>query len=1020
MSITIDAQQIASASHGTWEGLNSIYERFDCVTVLANAAEGSLCVLHDNSPKWKNAGAKPPTKKRILEAASRGVKAFVVGIDFSHHVPCPLLRVANTWDALSSIASANRDASQAKRILVTGSVGKTNYKLMAHHAFSSLTNIHASLGSANLHVPIWCSLASIGESSSLTIVEVSVANPNRGWQRSALIQPHICVFTNISSSHTRFHGSVENLIRAKAESVTSLQEGGVVLMSTDHPYFIPLKDEVQKIRPVPVLTWGREDFCDAQLLSSHYDTTNSCWIVCAKVMGRIINYKIGTHHSFAPIASLGVLLTAALTGVDVQKVAGRLVDFIPGESTGCLYDVDIGSGAIKLFDYSQRGSIEGFRAALADLYRLTPKEHRIVMALGESRDLADEDTIMVHEEIARLVQIDRTAKLFTVGEGMKILRAALAQSGILAQHGDEPEDIQAELLETLRPDDTLFIQGHHRVWMSRIVDNIKQQWPVTPCFSAQVAKKTETPPVKLYTFLAAGDTILARDFPGRMLEEGSDWVLGSLSKTFQEADGVLLNLECVISQKGSFSSKITERKPFHYRAPQFVTEALQKMGATIVTTANNHSMDFGAEALGDQISLFEQMNLPFVGSGISAQEAKQWKLLQCGDAIIAVIAFDTTAPWAEATATAAGTFHLPLSVDSINELEPIISEAKQYAHIVIVTPHWGANWVEKPKQQTIDLAHAIIDAGADIILGHSSHIIHGIEKYKNKAIVYDMGTFISDRVGQSRMNDAAYFELKFNEKGIHSLQVHPVYLRRCRVRHAQNASARILDLVKSLSLDLGTILIDQDNTLTLELSPEGNTTAPLTPALASRLFSKDKIKFLSNEELQQYDPPSLTPDCDVMSMGGGLEIGALRYPKSVAPGYSFVFELIFRCLQPQSYRWRAELSFIAEDGKMTFLRYPVADGLWHHKNCGSTRWYMDQTLVRTPAELSEGKYRLYWNLWSKDQSNRLIYWRDVYPVEPGIKRGVFAGTLEISNSVQQGIPGINWKEDQPYDSVTLE
>jgi poly-gamma-glutamate capsule biosynthesis protein CapA/YwtB (metallophosphatase superfamily)/UDP-N-acetylmuramyl pentapeptide synthase len=1020
MPITIDAQQIALASGGSWEGGISNQERFDSVSVLANASEGSLCVLVDNSSRWVKAEAKPPTKTKILQAVSRGVKAFVVGKDFAHDISHPILRVANTWDALSDIANANRDASKAKRILVTGSVGKTNYKLMAHHAFTSLTNIHAIPGSANLNVPIWCSLASIGESDTLSIVEVSVANPNRGWQRSALIQPHFCVITNISSSHTSFHGSVENLIRAKAESVTSLQEGGLVLMSTDHPYFLALKEEVQKIRPVPILTWGREEFCDARLISSHYDTPNACWIVCAKVMGSLINYKIGTHHSFAPIASLGVLLTAAVTGIDVQKAAGRLVDFLPGESTGCIYDVATDSGSIKLFDYSQRGSIEGFRAALADLYRLTPNDRRIVMALGESRDLSDEDTIMVHEEIAHLVQTDRTSKLFTVGEGMKILRSTLTQSNILAQHGNEPEDIQGELLASIRPGDALFIQGHHRVWMSRIVNAMKRKWQFTPSLSAHSPKVNSLSPEATYTFLAAGDTILARDFPGRMLDEGSDWVLGSLTQTFHKADGVLLNLETVISQKGEFNSKISERRPFHYRTPQFVTEALQKMGATILATANNHSMDFGAEALKDQISLFDRMNMPYAGSGNSVQEARQWKLLQCGEARIAIIAFDTTAPWAAATTSTAGTFHLPLAADSASELLPIIREAKQFAHIVIVTPHWGANWAEQPKQETIAFAHAIIDAGADIILGHSSHLVHGIERYNGRAIVYDMGTFISDRVGQSRMNDGAFFELQLSRQGIHGLLVHPIYLRRCRARKARNASARILGLVKRLSLQLNTVLIDNEDSLLLELTPGRNDPAELPDVLTPRVFMKDHIQFLSQEELKSYEPEPVTPMGNILNMGGGLEIGAYRHAEAIAPGYSFVFELRFRCLQQQTNRWRSELSFIAEDGSKTILRYPVADGLWHHRFSGSSRWYKDLTLVRTPSELTEGRYRLLWNLWSKDADNKVIHWQTANPTELAVSQGVFVGMLEISQSAEKGISGIDLCQELPFCAPAIE
>jgi poly-gamma-glutamate capsule biosynthesis protein CapA/YwtB (metallophosphatase superfamily) len=1032
MAISIDAKQIAEITQGQWIGEIDPEHHFSAVNVLPNSSSGILCITADNTQRWKNFDVNPPSKEKLLAEAKKGAKAFVVGKDFSYDLPYPVLKVENTWEALSKISAKNRDESCAIRILVTGSVGKTNYKLMAHHAFSPLTHIHANLSSANLNVPIWCSLASIGKEDNITIIEVSVANPNRGRLRSELIKPNILVFTNISSSHTRYHGSLENLIHAKAECVLSLQQGGFVLMSSDHPYFLQLKNEVQRLKPVPVLTWGKEDFCDAQLLTAEYDLNESCWNVCAKVMGQVINYKIGTHHSFAPISSLGILLTAAMTGLDVHKAAQQLISYIPGDTTGRIYDVSFGkekgSGSFKLFDYSQRGSIEGFRAALTDLYRLAPLGRRIILALGESRDLAKDDEKKVHEEIASLIQVDRTAKVFTVGEGMKILRDFLLEkdslsdnksvsaSRILASHKETQEELQEELLASIKEGDIVFIQGHHRVWMSKIVKAIEKRWALKLNLSPQFShnKVVENKSLeKTSSFMAAGDMILIRDFPGRLIEEGSDWVFGTLAEDFQKADSFLVNLECVISQKGDYVPKIKEKRPFHYRAPQFVTQVLEKAGFSILCTSNNHSMDYGAEALNDQINLFEQMNIAHVGSGRNNDDSRQWVLQQCGDVKVAIIAFDTTAPWAKAADNKAGNFYLPCSIDSMPELLPIIKQARQYAHIVMVTVHWGTNWQEKPKPSTVAFAHAMIDAGVDAILGHSSHLLQGVELYQGCPIIYDMGTIISDRVSQGRIKDEAYFELKLSKKGIHELIITPMYLYRCRARRSKNSKKRILKLMSGLSAEMQTPLIEKEGTLILALIPDKQQRIINSVETHTKIRALDKknIQYLSADDLKQYELATLQPEGKAIALGGGLEVGAYLHPVEISPGYAFVFEIRFRCLKKLKQRWRAEISFIDEHGKITTLRYPIADGSWHSAYSGSEKWFADRTLVRIPPSLKAGFYQLYWNLWTRDEESNLVYWQEIYPDKAKNSRGVDVGSLEISSSVNKGVAGVEWDKN---------
>ena len=1029
--IPLSADELAKACNGKWHNLPEALPPVSGVASVRRAQPGFLCITVDRSSKWKKFGLPVTTSKDLQRAAEAGAIAFVVGKNINYDTPLPLLEVEDTWNALRGIACSNRESTSATRIFVTGSVGKTSYKLMARHAFAPQVRIYATTSSANLNVAIWSSLASLTERDELAIFEASVANPNRGRQRSAFVKPHICVFTNISQSHTSYHGSIDNLIHHKAESIIGLEPGGLCLMNADHAYFSALKNEVQRLRPVPVMTWGRESFCDARLLSSEFDPAGYRWLVSAEILGRTYRYAIGTYHAFAPVASLGVLLTAAVTDLDVSEVADSLASFEPGDTAGSIIELDDGERPFTLFDYSLRGSIEGFRAALSDLYRLTPADRRILLALGECRDLSKDDHQYVHREIASLIDTARSKKLFTVGDGMLITRKQLADSGILAEHGDKPEDITKVLLDEIRPNDVVFIQGHHRVWMSRIADRIKKSWkPVSPrTASPSSGNRPEAATRSLASiptrrFIAGGDFMLARDFPGSLYEKGADWVFGTLGKRLRAADGVLVNLECVISRTGDFVLKPGGRRPFHYHAPAEVGQVFSRGGITVVNTANNHSMDFGAAALNDQTAFLDSLGIVQVGSGQNRKEAERWIIHKCGDVDVAIIGFETTAPWASAREQQGGVLHLPHSLEAMKTLAPIISQARQHAHIVIVTVHWGSNWKEAPGKRTVALARALINAGVDAVLGHSAHILQGVEIYKGRPIAYDMGSFVFDRVRENRLRESALFELTFSRHGLHGLTLVPIRLYRSRVRPAGAEYAdRILDLLEKLTLELnqGTPPLRQNESLYFPLSPDKeprHVTVP--PAKVPIIIPGSNKTATGKPGYVEPEPAVLAAEGTVLSLGNGLEIGGYRHPQEVKPKHGFLFELRFRFLLPVDRRWRSELLFLPEQGDPAVsYRYPLCNGLWNPALSGQERWFADRTLIRTPLTVGPGRYQLYWNLWSRDQQGKRVYWSAGQPKESHTGSWIRTGTLLVSNECPPGVGGIAHSEELVFQDSVL-
>ncbi len=189
-------------------------------------------------------------------------------------------------------------------------------------------------------------------------------------------------------------------------------------------------------------------------------------------------------------------------------------------------------------------------------------------------------------------------------------------------------------------------------------------------------------------------------------------------------------------------------------------------GIDIVSLASNHAMDWGPDAMLDTVDLFRGMGKIVIGAGRNEEEARKPALIERNGVKIAILAYCSVlrdgqaagkgkagiSPMRAHTHYAAEEFQpgSPPKVistpyeEDVLALQADIRKAKQQADVVIVTIHWGMRLVPK----TIctyqpPIAHAAIDAGADLILGHHAHSIKAVEIYKGKACFYSIGNFMS-------------------------------------------------------------------------------------------------------------------------------------------------------------------------------------------------------------------------------------------------------------------------------------
>jgi hypothetical protein len=260
----------------------------------------------------------------------------------------------------------------------------------------------------------------------------------------------------------------------------------------------------------------------------------------------------------------------------------------------------------------------------------------------------------------------------------------------------------------------------------------------------------------------------------------SDGVVAVLA----EADLVIANLECAISDRGQRWPNAA--KPFFFRAPPAAAEHLAHLGIDCVTLANNHALDYGPVALLDTIEHLQRAGITCVGAGPDVHAARKPALFERDSTTVAVVGVtDHPAEFAAGDAEP-GVAFADLRHGTPDWLHETITTTP--ADVVIVSPHWGPNLVPEPVDHVRRAAAELRAAGATLVAGHSAHVVHGV----TDRILFDIGGFIDDYAVDPRMrNDLGLlFSVTFDGATPVRLDATPIALDHCMTRLADSGEAR--------------------------------------------------------------------------------------------------------------------------------------------------------------------------------------------------------------------------------------
>jgi len=276
-----------------------------------------------------------------------------------------------------------------------------------------------------------------------------------------------------------------------------------------------------------------------------------------------------------------------------------------------------------------------------------------------------------------------------------------------------------------------------------------------------------------------GDVIFGRYVKdGRRSIAAGDYNLFGEVADLVRADVAVANLETPVAREVPPESPYGTR--LRFAATLEEARHLVRGGFTAVTLANNHSYDLRLSGLVETPEALAEIGIVALGAArveppvfhVDTIEHDGWRIGFIG------VTTERNGPQRE------GQPVLPY-VDSARDmpeaLVPVIQQARETHDVIVVLAHWGTEYDEEPERRQRIAAHALIDAGADLVVGHHPHVLQGFERYHGGLIAYSLGNFRFDD-GRDVPRLSAVLRARFASDGrcLEQITLHPTYLRATR------------------------------------------------------------------------------------------------------------------------------------------------------------------------------------------------------------------------------------------------
>lgn len=269
-----------------------------------------------------------------------------------------------------------------------------------------------------------------------------------------------------------------------------------------------------------------------------------------------------------------------------------------------------------------------------------------------------------------------------------------------------------------------------------------------------------------WTFALGGDVMLNGIKPATKPLDG-------VASLFREAGLAYANLEIPLTDKGTATPRksaadLKARRQFVLRADPRHMEGLRAAGLDVVSLGNNHAMDYGYAGLSQMTDGLAEAGIAFCGAGPTWAKAMAPTFVTASDgtrvALYSMLAFRTRGGLRACTPAGTTTpgigvlaFDATIGDAAKATLRRLVDNARaEKAGLVAFALHWGTERKTVPDPYQVALGRAVVDAGADLVIGAHPHVLQGAEIYRGKPILYSLGNLVAPKPGPTAIVELGY------------------------------------------------------------------------------------------------------------------------------------------------------------------------------------------------------------------------------------------------------------------------
>lgn len=297
----------------------------------------------------------------------------------------------------------------------------------------------------------------------------------------------------------------------------------------------------------------------------------------------------------------------------------------------------------------------------------------------------------------------------------------------------------------------LFVAGLFFFFLSRQgdVQPVERERPMRPVNMAMTERVIEnnlpSNETRRMRMLFFGDLMLDRNVGTQIKKNGLPYIFEELEKSglFAGFDLISANLEGAVTENGGHYAPINAYDfAFH---PKLIEE-LKRYDFSFFTLANNHFTDQGEKGTKETRENLVELGFDFVGCPDKQVGDCSTKIIEVSGKKIGMAGFS-----------------LVYGLLDNEKAKNKIQELRVGSDLVVVNVHWGEEYTHNFNSHQEKLGHDLIDAGADIIIGHHPHVVQGMEIYKGKPIFYSLGNFVFDQYFSQDTQEELAIEINFLE-----------------------------------------------------------------------------------------------------------------------------------------------------------------------------------------------------------------------------------------------------------------